>query len=117
MGRVVRGMGATGWEGTSDMAAACAGAIGRLGVSVDGDRSAEVRAGGGVDSAVEQRSLTSAAGTWQQLRPRVARAQKVATVVEDAAALPFSLNKTPKCGKHYGAQKNSMLCRGSPSIC
>lgn len=31
MGRVVRGMGAMGWEGASDMAAARTGAIGRLG--------------------------------------------------------------------------------------
>lgn len=31
MGRVVRGMGAMGWEGASDMAAAVAGAIERLG--------------------------------------------------------------------------------------
>lgn len=36
MGRVVRGIGAMGWEGASDMATACAGAIGRRGVSVDG---------------------------------------------------------------------------------
>lgn len=48
MGRVARGMGATGCEGASDMAAACAGAIGRLGVSGDGDGSGGGRAGGRV---------------------------------------------------------------------
>lgn len=40
MGRVVRGMGAMGWEGASDMIAADGGAIGRLGGSGDGDRRA-----------------------------------------------------------------------------
>jgi hypothetical protein len=43
-------MGAMGWEGASDMAAACVAAIGRLEGSVDGDRSGEVRAGGDVDA-------------------------------------------------------------------
>lgn len=52
MGRVVRGMGAMGWEGVSDMAAAGAGAIGRLGVSVDGDASGGAQAGGGVDAVL-----------------------------------------------------------------
>ena len=40
MGRVVRGMGAMGWGGASDMIAANGGAIGRLGGSGDGDRRA-----------------------------------------------------------------------------
>lgn len=50
MGRVVRGIGATGWEGASDMTAAWACSIGCLGVSGDGDGSGEVRVGGGVEA-------------------------------------------------------------------
>lgn len=42
MGRVVRGMGAMGCEGASDMAAADSSAIGRVGWSLDGDSGAEV---------------------------------------------------------------------------
>jgi hypothetical protein len=72
MGRVVRGMGATGWDGASDIAAACARAIGRLGVSGDGDRRGDGRASGGVDAGTAQRRQTPAvglAGPAGKLRP------------------------------------------------
>jgi hypothetical protein len=63
MGRVVRGMGAMGWEGASDMTAADGGAIGRLGGSGgsgDGERRAMGGLAVGVDVGAAQRSLTSA---------------------------------------------------------
>lgn len=72
MGRVVRGMGAIGWEGASDMAAVCTGAIGRLGESGDVDRRGNGRADGGVDAGTAQRRQTPAAGlagSAGQLRP------------------------------------------------
>jgi hypothetical protein len=59
MGRVVRGMGAMGCEGASDMAAACARGIGRLGCLATAIRG-DGRASGGVDGGAAQRRQTPA---------------------------------------------------------
>lgn len=99
MGRVVRGMGAMGWEGASDMVAACAGAIGRLGVSVDGDMGGD--AGMGVvlllvmGSGVRQ--------TWRLRPPDMAQASKSSRGKKCGTF--FALHHTTRLGENMTPKK------------
>lgn len=98
MGRVVRGMGAIGWEGVSDMAVACAGGIGRLGRSGDVDESADGRASDDVDAGTAQRRQNP----WQGPQGSCDRGgpTKNSRIAEERAAHFFS-NDTTRLGTKW----------------
>lgn len=108
-GRVVRGMGAMGWEGASDMAAVRAGAIGRLGglataiemlmrglaLMLMPHSSAEFdvgrRLGGSSCECVDPQKGPTKSLSWQK-----------------CAATAFSLDDTTRAGGRHGAEKDGM---------
>lgn len=101
MGRVVRGMGAIGWEGASDMAVAYTGGIGRLGVSGDGDGRRDGRASGGVDADTAQRRQTPARlGRAGREAATAGCPTKNSRIAEERAAR-FLLDHTTSLGKKW----------------